>query len=96
MAIQTVALGLKGINDEAGYQDVMTALKNITGVQKIRIQPEQHRVIIQYEDTDTSIYAFKAALTNVDYISEAFPIDAPANPNNDRSLIDDLEDTGKL
>lgn len=96
MAIQTVALDLKGIYDEAGYQDVMTALKNITGVQKIQIQPEPHRVVIQYEDTDTSIYAFKAALTNVDYISEPFPIDAPANPNNDRTLINDLENTGKL
>lgn len=96
MPIQVAQVDLKGINDEQGYQDAMTALKNITGVQKIEIQPENHRVLIQYDDAQTSIYAFKAALTNVDYISEPFPIDAPANPDNDRTLIDDLENTGKL
>lgn len=96
MPMQTVQVDLKGINDPTGYDYAMTALKNITGVQKIDLQPENHRVIIQYDDTQTSIFAFKAALKNVDYISEPFPIDAPANPNNDRTLIDDLENSGKL
>ena len=96
MPMQTVQVDLKGINDPTGYDYAMTALKNITGVQKIDLQPENHCVIIQYDDTQTSIFAFKAALKNVDYISEPFPIDAPANPNNDRTLIDDLENSGKL
>lgn len=96
MPIQTAQVDLKGISDPQGYQDAMTALKNITGVQAIDIQPENHRVLIQYDDTQTSIFAFKAALTNVDYISEPFPIDAPANPNNDRNLVDDLAESGKL
>lgn len=96
MPTQLAQVDLKGINDEQGYQDAMTALKNITGVQKIEIQPENHRVLIQYDDTQTSIFAFKAALSHVDYISEPFPIDAPANPNNDRTLVDDLVQSGKL
>lgn len=96
MPIQTVQVDLEGINDPAGYDYAMTALKNITGVQKIDLQPANHRVIIQYDDTQTSIFAFKAALKNVDYISEPFPIDAPANPNNDRTLIHDLASNGKL
>ena len=96
MAIQTVQLGLKGIDNRAGFDEVMKALTSIGGVTAVQLQPEQHRVVVQYDDTKTSVYAFKAALTNVDYISEPFPVDAPANPNNDRNLIDDLEQQGML
>lgn len=96
MAIQTVQLGLKGINDPAGFDEVMQALTTIGGVKAVNIEPEHHRVVVQYEDTDTSVYAFKAALTNVDYISEPFPIDAPANPANDRTLADDLAKTDRF
>lgn len=96
MTIQTVAYDLKGIHDPAGYEQVMTALKNITGVQKIELQPDNHRVVVSFDDTQTSVFAFKAALTTVDYISEPFPIDAPANPANDRNLVDDLANDGKL
>ena len=96
MAIQTVQLDLKGINDPSGYDDALMALKTIGGVQSVDIQPELHRVLVQFDDTQTSIYAFKAALTNVDYISEPFPIEAPANPRNDRNLVDDLAKTDRL
>ena len=96
MAIQTVALDLKGIDDAQGYAAVERALGTIGGVTAMRLDPAAHRVLVEYDDTQTSVHAFKAALTTVDYISEPFPIDAPANPNNDRNLIDDLEDSGKL
>lgn len=96
MPIQIAQADLKGISDPEGYQAVRTALQNITGVQKIDIQPENRRVLIEYDDTQTSVFAFKAALTTVDYISEPFPIDAPANPLNDRNLVDDLVNDGKL
>ena len=96
MSIQTVAYDLKGINDPQGYEAVMKALTTIGGVQAVHLEPENHRVVVSFDDTQTSVFAFKAALTNVDYINEPFPIEAPANPANDRTLIDDLQDTGKL
>ena len=96
MPIKTVYYDLKGIHDSAGYDEVMKALTSIGGVQTVTLEPQKHRVIVSFEDTQTSIFAFKAALTTVDYISEPFPIDAPANPNNDRNLVDDLLKDGKL
>lgn len=96
MAMQTVALGLKGIDDAQGYAAVERAIGTIDGVTALRLEPAAHRVLVEFDDTQTSVYAFKAALTTVDYISEPFPIDAPANPDNDRNLLDDLEDSGKL
>ena len=37
MAIQTVAYDLKGINDPAGYEEVMKALTTIGGVQAVHL-----------------------------------------------------------
>lgn len=96
MSLQTVVLGLKGIHGAEGYQEATKALTTIEGVSNIEIQPEQNRVLVSFDDTKTSIHAFKAALTTVDYITEPFPIDAPANPNNDRTLLGDLEQDGRL
>lgn len=96
MTIQTVAYDLKGIHDPAGYEHVMTALTTIDGVQAVNLDPQNHRVVVSFDDTKTSVFAFKAALTTVDYISEPFPIDAPANPKTNRTLVDDLVATGKL
>lgn len=96
MTIQTVAYDLKGIHDPAGYEHVMTALTTIDGVQAVNLEPQNHRVVVSFDDTKTSVFAFKAALTTVDYISEPFPIDAPANPANDRNLVDDLANDGRL
>ncbi len=96
MAIQTVQLGLKGISDAEGYDYAIKALSTIGGVQQVKLEPENHRVLVQFDDTQTSVFAFKAALTNVDYISEPFPIEAPANPANDRTLAGDLANDGRL
>lgn len=51
MAIQTVAYDLKGINDPAGYEEVMKALTTIGGVQAVHLEPESHRVIVSFDDT---------------------------------------------
>ena len=96
MAIQTVAYDLKGIHDPAGYEEVMKALTTIGGVQAVHLEPENHRVIVSFDDTQTSVFAFKAALTNVDYITDPFPIEAPANPANNRTLMGDLAKDGRL
>lgn len=96
MTIQTVAYDLKGINDPNGYDEVMKALTTIGGVQAVQIEPQNHRVVVSFDDTQTSVFAFKAALTNVDYINEPFPIEAPANPANDRTLAGDLANDGRL
>lgn len=96
MTIQIVAYDLKGINDAEGFDHVMKAFTTIDGVQTVNLEPENHRVIVSFDDTQTSVFAFKAALTNVDYISEPFPIDAPANPANDRTLAGDLAQDGRL
>lgn len=96
MTIQIVAYDLKGINDAEGFDHVMKAFTTIDGVQTVNLEPENHRVVVSFDDTKTSVYAFKAALTTVDYISEPFPIDAPANPANDRTLAGDLAQDGRL
>lgn len=63
MAIQTVALDLKGIDDAQGYAAVERALGTIGGVTAMRLDPAAHRVLVEYDDTQTSVHAFKAALT---------------------------------
>lgn len=82
MAIQTVQVSIKNIDDREGLEEVMTALKNIDGVQAIELAPEQDVAYVRYEDTDTSIHALTAAISTVDYVTQPFPVDAPQNPNN--------------
>ena len=82
MAIQTVQVSIKNIDDQAGLEEVMTALKNIDGVQTIELVPEQDVAYVRYEDTDTSIHALTAAISTVDYVTQPFPVDAPQNPDN--------------
>lgn len=96
MAIQTVTLGLGEMTDSNALSQAMTALTTIDGVEAVEFEPEQNRVLVRYDSTKTSAHAFKAALTTVEYIAEPLPFVAPANPNNDRTLVSDLEKQGKL
>ncbi|WP_296201870.1 heavy-metal-associated domain-containing protein [Psychrobacter sp. UBA3962] len=82
MAIQQVQFSIKNIDDAEGIQGVITALKNIDGVQAAELSPETDTGIVQFEDTKTSIHAIKAAVSMVDYVTQPFPVDAPANPKN--------------
>lgn len=81
MAIQTAQVSIANIDDKAGLDQLMTALKNIDGVSAVELLPDSDIAYVRYEDTDTSIHALTAAISNVDYVSQPFPIDAPQNPN---------------
>ena len=80
MAIQVVTVSIEKIDNTEGLNSVMTALKNITGVTAIELDTERHTVLVRYDDTQTSIHAFTAAISMVDYVTQPFPIDAPQNP----------------
>ena len=82
MAIQIAQVSIENIDDAEGLESVMTALKNITGVIAIELDPKHDIALIRYEDTDTSIHAFTAAISMVDYVTQPFPIDSPENPQN--------------
>ena len=82
MAIQQVQFSIKNIDDAEGIESVITALKNIDGVQSARLSPENDTGIVEFEDTETSIHAIQAAVSMVDYVTQPFPVDAPANPKN--------------
>ena len=82
MAIQTAQVSIENIDDAAGLDSVMTALKNITGVTAIDLDTTRHVATVRYEDTDTSIHALTAAISMVDYVTQPFPIDAPQNPHH--------------
>lgn len=94
MAIQTVTLGLGEMTDDNALNEAMKALTTIDGVEAVEF--EQNRVLVRYDTTKTSEHAFTAALSTVEYITEPLPFVAPANPNNDRTLADDLAKQGKL
>lgn len=80
MAIQLAKVSIENIDDAAGLDSVMTALKNINGVKAIDLDAATNIATVSYEDTDTSIHAFTAAISMVDYVTQPFPIDAPQNP----------------
>ena len=80
MAIEIAQVSIENINDAEGLESVMTALKNITGVTAIELDTDRHTVLVRYDDTQTSIHAFTAAISMVDYVTQPFPIDAPQNP----------------
>ncbi|MGM8886610.1 cation transporter [Psychrobacter sp. 1U2] len=82
MAIQVAKVSIENIDDKEGIDGVMTALKNIHGVTAVELDPATNIVLIRYDDTDTSIHAFNAAISMVDYVTQPFPIDAPQNPRN--------------
>lgn len=81
MAIQMAQVSIENIDDKAGLESVMTALKNISGVTTIELDPVQAIATVSYDDTDTSIHALTAAVSMVDYVTQPFPIDAPQNPH---------------
>ena len=83
MSIQVAQVSIANIDDAAGLDSVMTALKNITGVTAIDLDTARHVATVRYEDTDTSIHALTAAISMVDYVTQPFPIDAPQNPHHD-------------
>ncbi|MGB2785824.1 heavy-metal-associated domain-containing protein [Psychrobacter sp.] len=83
MAMQTATVSIENIDDDEGLKSVMTALKNITGVTAIELDPDNNVATIRYEDTDTSIHAFTAAISTVDYVTQPFPLDASQNPRHD-------------
>ena len=61
---------------------IQTALKNISGVTAIDLDPVHDVATVSYDDTDTSIHALTAAISMVDYVTQPFPIDAPQNPHH--------------
>ncbi len=83
MAIKSAKLSLTNIDDAEGIESVMVALRNITGVMAIDYDSTTNVVVVSYDDTDTSIHAFTAAISMVDYVTQPFPIDAPQNPRYD-------------
>ena len=82
MAIKVAQLSIENIDDAEGLESVMTALKNITGVTAIELDADSHMALVRYDDTKTSIHAFTAAISMVDYVTQPFPIDAPQNPRH--------------
>lgn len=82
MAIQTAQVSIENIDDEDGLDSVITALKNISGVTAIDLDPVHDVATVSYDDTDTSIHALTAAISMVDYVTQPFPIDAPQNPHH--------------
>lgn len=83
MAIKMAQVSIENIDDAEGLDSVMTALKNITGVTAIDLDKASNIVTIRYDDTDTTIHAFAAAISMVNYVTQPFPIDAPQNPRYD-------------
>ncbi|MBH0006194.1 hypothetical protein [Psychrobacter sp. SWN149] len=83
MAIQIAQVSIENIDDEEGLDSVMTALKNISGVTAIDLDPIHDIATVSYEDTDTSIHALTAAISMVDYVTQPFPIDSPKNLHHD-------------
>ena len=82
MAIKVAQVSIENINDTEGLESVMTALKNITGVTEIELNTDSHTALVRYDDTQTSIHAFTAAISMVDYVTQPFPIDSPQNPHH--------------
>ncbi|WP_367105352.1 heavy-metal-associated domain-containing protein [uncultured Psychrobacter sp.] len=80
MAIKMAKVSIENIDDAKGVESVMTALKNINGVTAVELDPASSTALIKYDDTDTSIHAFTAAISMVDYVTQPYPIDAPQNP----------------
>lgn len=80
MAIKVAQVSIENINDAEGLESIMIALKNITGVMAIELDADSHTALVRYDDTKTSIHAFTAAISMVDYVTQPFPIDAPQNP----------------
>ena len=80
MAIQLAKVSIENIDDAVGLDSVMTALKNINGVKAIDLDAATNIATVSYEDTDTIIHAFTAAISMVDYVTQPFPIDSPQNP----------------
>ena len=83
MAIKIAQVSIENIDDTEGLESVMTALKNITGVTEIELDTDNSIAFIRYDDTQTTIHAFVAAISTVDYVTQPFPIDAPQNPGYD-------------
>ena len=81
MAVKIAQVSIENIDDAEGLDSLMIALKNITGVTAIDLNPASDVALIRYEDTDTSIHALTAAISMVDYVTQPFPIDSPQNPN---------------
>ncbi len=80
MAIKIAKVSIENIDDAEGLDSVMTALKNIHGVTAVELDGSTSTALIRYDDTDTSIHAFTAAISMVDYVTQPYPIDAPQNP----------------
>ena len=80
MAIKVAQVSIENIDDTAGFESVMTALKNITGVTEIELQPDNRMAFIHYDDTKTTVHVLVAVISMVDYVTQPFPIDAPQNP----------------
>lgn len=82
MATQVAKFDINGIDDKHGVESIVTALQNIDGVIDIEIDSNNNVGLVHYDDEQTSIHAFKAAVNMVDYVTQPYPEDAPQNPDN--------------
>ena len=82
MAIQHAQFSIKNIDDAEGIEGLITALKNIDGVISAKLSSAKDLGTVQFEDTQTTIHAITAAVSMVDYVTQPFPVDAPANPKD--------------
>ena len=55
MAIQMAQVSIENIDDAEGLNSVMTALKNISGVTAISLDPKHNVATVSYDDTDTRL-----------------------------------------
>ena len=82
MAMQIVQFSINHIEDANGLESIVTALNAIDGVEAFELQPENNVGMVRYDDTKTSVHAFKAAVSTVEYVTQPFPEDAPQHPDN--------------
>lgn len=82
MAIKQAKINFDNIENAEGIESLMTALENIDGVIDIQLNPSDGVGVVNYEDTETTVHALKAAINTVDYVTQLYPEDAPQNPDN--------------
>ena len=74
MAIQTAKVSIENIDDQEGIDGGDDSAQNIDGVTAVELDAATNIALIRYDDTDTSIHAFTAAISMVDYVTQPFPI----------------------
>ena len=78
--MKTVTIKISGMHCAACSNGVERSLKKVPGVDRAEVNLATQSALVRYDDTKTSIHAFTAAISMVDYVTQPFPIDAPQNP----------------